>query len=296
MKPGEMRKRVTLMRHLAWVGFETDIIFNHGVDLPCFASFPLLKTDEGRACLTTAIQAQADNAREHGLGLIVETPTWVANADRAEPLDYDGPALAEVNRAAVAFCREVAPDAVISLNVGPRGDGYGSQSMTAADAQSYHDAQIAAGEEADVISAYTINTVAEAVGIARAAAARILPSVISFTVETDGRLPDGTPLTDAIAATDAETGSSPDYYMVNCAHPDHFSDALGSDRIMGLIANASRLSHAELDNAEELDDGDPFELAAQLSDLSNRHPALCVFGGCCGTDMRHMTEIAGALA
>jgi S-methylmethionine-dependent homocysteine/selenocysteine methylase len=137
----------------------------------------------------------------------------------------------------------------------------------------------------------------EAVGIARAAQAAGLESAISFTVETDGRLPSGQPLGDAIEQVDAETGSAPAYFMVNCAHPTHFAAVLDGDwreRIAGIRANASKMSHAELDAADELDEGDPNELAAQYLALRDRLPNVNVLGGCCGTDDRHIAAIAAA--
>lgn len=133
----------------------------------------------------------------------------------------------------------------------------------------------------------------------RAARAAGMPVVISFTLETDGHLPSGQSLAEAIRETDAATDGAPAYYMINCAHPSHFRDRLaeGSDwrsRIRGLRANASRLSHAELDEATELDEGNPDELGADYRELRLLLPELAVFGGCCGTDHRHVEAIARA--
>jgi homocysteine S-methyltransferase len=123
--------------------------------------------------------------------------------------------------------------------------------------------------------------------------------VISFTVETDGRLPSGQALHQAIKQVDAETAGAAAYFMVNCAHPTHFADALEDvgpsvDRIRGLRANASAKSHAELDEAEELDEGDPVELAQHYLDLAPQLRNLTVVGGCCGTDHRHIAAICAA--
>ena len=191
---------------------------------------------------------------------------------------------------------------MISGNLGPRGDGYRADSrMSAAEAADYHGEQIAtfAATEADLISAFTLNYVDEAIGIVRAAQAAGMPVVISFTLETDGHLPSGQRLADAIRETDAATGGAPAYYMINCAHPSHFRERLaeGGDwcgRIRGLRANASRLSHAELDEASDLDEGNPDELGADYRDLRRLLPELAVFGGCCGTDYRHVEAIARA--
>ena len=126
-----------------------------------------------------------------------------------------------------------------------------------------------------------------------------MPAVVSFTVETDGRLPSGMSLTDAITTVDQETDAAAAYFMINCAHPDHFADVLDGqipslDRVRGVRANASRLSHAELDVSTELDDGNPDELGAQLATLHARRPHINVLGGCCGTDARHIAAIAHA--
>jgi homocysteine S-methyltransferase len=245
-------------------------------------------------------------ARDAGLGFVFETPTWRANRDWGAKVGYDPAALADVNRRAVALMAEMRDEyetprspMVISGNIGPRGDGYNPQHMmSAAEAEAYHAAQIDVfrDTEADLVSAFTLNYVDEAIGVARAAQAAGMPAVISFTVETDGRLPTGQILKDAIGETDAGTGSSPAYYMLNCAHPTHFADALAKDepwtrRLRGLRANASTRSHAELDAAPDLDAGNPVELGAQYRDLRRRMRQFTVLGGCCGTDHRHVEQI-----
>lgn len=289
-------------------GLETELVFHDGRDLPAFASFPLLDSEEGRARLATYYRAFIDTAVEQGMGFVAETPTWRANPDWAASLGYDAADLDRANRKAVAFCRSMLDGAgcaagFVSGNIGPRGDGYepGTQ-MRADEAAAYHSTQIRsfAAAGADLVSAFTLSYVEEAVGVATAAARAGLPSVVSFTVETDGRLPSGESLADAIRRTDEATGTSPLYYMVNCAHPTHFSEVIDGDdwslRIRAVRANASRMSHAELDAAEELDDGDPAELAAEYRALRARLPRLAVIGGCCGTDHRHVAAIAEAFA
>jgi homocysteine S-methyltransferase len=137
-------------------------------------------------------------------------------------------------------------------------------------------------------------------GFVRAARAAGLPSVVSFTVETDGRLPTGQPLGEAIRAVDDATDGAAAYFMVNCAHPDHFFHVLDDEtwtrRIHGIRCNASRQSHAELDACEVLDDGDPAEFGGQHRAIKDRMPWINIFGGCCGSDLRHVTQIAKALA
>ena len=294
---------------LAYVGMETDLIFTQGVDLPEFASFPLLETDAGRNRLTSYCTDLLELGREVSCGVILESPTWVANADRATRLGYDTETLAARNKEAVALldhARRGFHDipTVLSVNIGPRADAYEPDDlMTTAEARSYHAAQIKACQDtaADVISGYTLAYPQEAAGIVLAAKDAGLPAIISFTVETDGRLPTGVSLADAIAEVDNATQSYAAYYMVNCAHPDHLENALADadtpwmQRLRGIVANASRCSHAELDEAEELDAGDAEELGAQLAALHHAHPQIKVLGGCCGTDMSHMRSIATKL-
>ena len=290
---------------LADGGLETDLIFHHGLDLPSFASFILLDSDDGREALRAYFRPYLDLARAHGTGAVLETPTWRASPDWGRELGYDDDALRRLNHAAVALVRDLAGEApdvavVVSGCVGPRGDGYAvGEAMTAPEAAAYHLPQAAALAEAgaDCVSAITMTSVEEAIGVARAAEAVGRPPVISFTVETDGRLPSGQPLADAVRQTDDATSGAPEYYMVNCAHPTHFEGVLDGGwaaRVRGIRANASTCSHAELDAAETLDEGDPSALADAYTRLADRLD-LAVVGGCCGTDVRHVAAIAGAL-
>ncbi len=293
---------------LTYVGMETDLIFTRGIDLPGFASYPLLETAEGRALLQDYMQDLIALGRATGAGVILESPTWAANRDRAADLGYTPEQLKEFNQQAVALMdavrgTEVDVPVVISANLGPRGDAYApADQMTADEAESYHSEQIAAlaATNVDVISAYTLAYSAEAVGIVQAARRFALPVVVSFTVETDGRLPTGETLEEAITKVDKATDEYAAYFMINCAHPDHFSEVLQDapwmKRIKGIVANASRCSHAELDEAEELDDGNPEELGQKLAQIKRLFPDIRVLGGCCGTDMRHMQCIAEASA
>jgi len=290
-------------------GLETDLIFHHGYDLPHFAAFVLLDDEAGTETLRKYFRDHAAVARDAGVGFVLESPTWRANPDWGDLLGYSPERLADVNQRAIALLADVraelgslAQPVVISACVGPRGDGYRpAQLMTEDEAQRYHSTQIGtlAGTDADLVTAMTITYPAEAVGIARAAEEAGIPAVISFTVETDGRLPDGTTLQEAVLAVDAATDGYPSYYMVNCAHPTHFVRVLGdggdwTSRLRGVRANASKRSHAELDEAEDLDDGDPQELGREYRQLRETSPQLTVLGGCCGTDRRHVLAIAAA--
>ena len=289
---------------------ETTLVFDDGIDLPHFASFPLLDHESGIEALRAYYASYVAIAAERGVGIVLDTPTWRANPDWGELLGYSAEALAEVNRRGVALLQEVragagdaVPDVVISGCMGPRGDGYRVDTqMTADEAQRYHEAQVVtfANTDADLVSSLTLTYADEAIGVARAAEAAGIPSVISFTVETDGRLPSGQSLGEAIEEVDAKTDRSVAYFMINCAHPTHFADVLeeGGDwrnRIRGLRANASEKSHAELDAAEELDAGDPQALAGHYRELQTRLPNLNVVGGCCGTSHVHVAEICAAV-
>lgn len=292
-------------------GLETTLVFHEGIDLPHFSAVVLMRSTEGRATLRRYYRRYLDLAREHGHGFILESPTWRASSDWAEPLGMTRADLIALNREAIELMHSLRSEyeaqirpIVVSGCVGPRGDGYqATAAMALAEAEAYHDGQIAAFVEAgvDVVSAITMTSSAEASGVARAAAARGIPVVISFTVETDGRLPSGETLEAAIAATDAASGGAPDYYMINCAHPTHFATTLDpaaawTRRLGGLRTNASKRSHAELDAATDLDDGDVAELAAAHAEILARHPQIRVLGGCCGTDHRHVAAIARACA
>ncbi|HEU5363700.1 MAG TPA: homocysteine S-methyltransferase family protein [Gaiellaceae bacterium] len=288
-------------------GMETTLIFHDGLDLPHFAAFTLLADEQGRKALASYYDTYLAVAEAHALPIVLDTPTWRASADWGALLGYSREQLAEANRAAVAEVRAAierrTAAALVSGTVGPRGDGYVAGELMAPDeAQRYHAPQVESlsNAGADLVSAVTMTYVDEAIGIARAAADAGIPCVVSFTLETDGRLPSGLSLADAVTAADDATGASPAYYMVNCAHPTHFAHVLdGSDsleRVRGVRPNASSKSHAELDEAEELDTGDPDELAAQVASLRGSLPALTVFGGCCGTDHRHIAALAAAVA
>lgn len=290
-------------------GLETTLIYHDGIELPYFAAFDLLKSEAGFARLRDYFARYARLARALGLGMVLEAPTWRANPDWAAQLGYDAARLADANRKAIGLLLEIrteyetrATPMVISGNLGPRGDGYvADRRMTAAEARDYHAQQIEtfAQTDADMVAAFTMNYVEEAIGIVLAARDAGMPVAISFTLETDGRLPSGDTLAAAIERTDAETGGYAAYYMINCAHPAHFADELRQsgawrERIRGLRANASRRSHAELDAATGLDAGDPRELGAAYRNLRALLPGITVIGGCCGTDHRHVEAIGRA--
>lgn len=287
-------------------GLETTLIFHEGTPLPCFAAFTLLRDEAGTAALERYFARYAALARSENVGLVLESPTWRANPDWASKLGYTEASLADANRRAIALLARVraayeapATPIVISGNLGPRGDGYRADTrMSADEARAYHQPQIEtfAATEADMVAAFTINYVEEAIGAIRAAKACEMPVAISFTLETDGRLPSGESLRDAIERVDDATNTYAAYFMINCAHPSHFVATLSAEgtwreRIRGVRANASKRSHAELDEADDLDDGDPDELGRDYVSLRRVLPRMSVVGGCCGTDERHIGRL-----
>jgi len=290
-------------------GIETTLIFHEGLKLPEFAAFHLLKTDEGEAALRNYFRTYADLARRFGTGLILESATWRSNPDWGARLGYLTEELAEINRKAILMLEEIRSEyqnenmtVVISGCIGPRGDGYVPDDlMSAWEAEVYHREQIEvfAASSADLVTAITMNYVEEAIGIAQAARNADIPIVISFTVETDGNLPTGQTLKSAIKQVDEATDGYPAYYMINCAHPTHFEHIVAEggawlDRVRGVRANASHRSHAELNEAPDLDEGNPVELGTQYARLKQRISTLNVMGGCCGTNHRHVEQIAQA--
>jgi len=289
-------------------GLETTLIFKDGIELNQFASFELLKTERGRARLLDYFREHAKTAVDARMGFVLESATWRSNADWGAKLGYSPAELAELNRQAIDLLMQVRDEMEtkdspmpISGNIGPLGDGYAASKMTAADAERLHTPQVEAfaTTQADLVSAFTMTSADEAIGVTRAAVKANIPVVISFTVETDGRLPTGQTLKEAIEAVDAATGAAPAYYMINCAHPTHFAQALQAGeawikRVRGIRANASARSHAELDAAPDLDAGDPVELGKQYRTLRRAFPQFAVLGGCCGTDHRHVEQICFA--
>jgi S-methylmethionine-dependent homocysteine/selenocysteine methylase len=290
-------------------GLETVMIFEKGFELPCFASFVMLEDEGGVEALREYYGGFLEVAGRQGVGFTLDTPTWRASSDWGSELGYSEAALAEANRKAVELGESIRTGAEDSGTpialcgaIGPRGDAYQPASVMSADeAEGYHAEQIGtfSGTAADMVGAYTLCYADEAVGIVRAAGAARMPVSISFTVETDGRLPSGQGLGEAIEQVDGETGGEAAYFMINCAHPTHFADVVEQggpwlERIGGIRANASRKSHEELDNSTELDAGDPDELGSECRALKPRLPNVRVLGGCCGTDHRHVDRVCAS--
>ena len=290
-------------------GIETTLIFHDGLELPDFAAFHLLQTEDGEKALQKYFRTYAEIAKRFDTGLILESATWRASNDWGMRLGYTTEALADVNRKAIQMLEEIRNayeikqrPIIISGCVGPRGDGYvPGNVMTVQEAETYHwdQVQTFASSAADMVCAITMNYVEEAIGITRAARRANMPVAISFTVETDGNLPTGQSLKSAIGQVDEATSGYLAYYMINCAHPTHFERVVAEggewlERIRGVRANASHRSHAELNEAPDLDSGNPVELGKQYAGLTKHLSRLNVMGGCCGTDHRHVEQIAQA--
>lgn len=285
-------------------GIETTLIFQRGFDLPLFASYILLADETGREAIKSYYRDYLKIAQAHDLGFVLESPTWRCSRGWGAKLGHDAESIEAFNRDAIALMEELRREArtgapiVISGNIGPHGDGYAPEThLTPDQAEDYHSLQIRTFAEtaADMVAAVTMTHSGEAIGVVRAARSAGMPVAIAFTTETDGRLPSGEALGEAIQKVDEATDATAAYYMINCAHPDHFAGALGEgtwrSRIRGIRANASRKSHAELDNSDVLDPGDPVELAQDYTRLRRTLPHLSIFGGCCGTDHRHIEQI-----
>jgi len=308
-----MKALTEIFRHPFYLtdgGLETTLIFHQAISLNYFAAFELLKNENGKKALQSYYESYLKLAAQYYLPFVMESPTWRANADWGVKLGYTHDEIFALNKQSIKFTRELAepfsqslPQIIFSGNIGPRGDGYKAENcMTAEQAKAYHIEQVKAFAfaDADVVTALTITYSDEAVGIIQAARSFSLPVVVAFTVETDGRLPGGEPLNEAIIKTDQETNSYAKHYMINCAHPQHFLPILQKEerwkkRIGGIRANASLKSHAELDDSEILDTGDACLLASGYKDAFQLLPGLKIIGGCCGTDHTHMEAICQKL-
>lgn len=292
-------------------GLETDLIFNHGIEIREFAAHTLLSDPRGREAMGDYFRSFLSLAREQRTGFILDSQTWKTHLHWSEDLGEGEEELRAGNRESIALIAALRDEfstnegpIVLAAIVGPRGDGYHPEvEMLADESEAYHAQQLSwlVDTEIDMVTATTYNQASEAIGFVRAARAAGLPVVVSFTVETDGALPTGQRLGEAIEEVDAATDRAPAYFGVNCAHPDHFFHALEANaawarRLRSIRCNASRKSHAELDESEALDDGNPQELAAQYAALRTRMPWLNIFGGCCGSDLRHVKAVARAVA
>jgi len=290
-------------------GTETWLIHKRGLELPYFSSFHLLNDARATEEIRSYYRSFADIAVEHGTAFIFDSLTYRASTDWGELLGYSAGALAEMNLMALELYREVAhesgladSDAIISGCIGPKGDAYEQNAALAADgAQEYHQVQVDTFKsgDVDIVTALSLSSSQEAIGIVRAAQAAGLQSAISFMVEKDHCLQSGESLQTAIETVDRATGAAAAYFMVNCAHPIDFGPALTDgkwvSRVHGIRANSSKQEHSLLNTLGHLDEGNPEELAGEYASLKSRYPDMNVFGGCCGTDFTHVRQISSAL-
>lgn len=301
-----LTKKIDASIFLTDGGLETELIFTKNIELPHFAAFPLLDRPKYQSVLREYFIDYLEIANRNGTSYILESPTWRANKDWGYKLGYNTSELLMVNQKAILFLKELKEayqhkieHILLSGQIGPRGDGYRvKEAMSIQQAKTYHDLQMTAFQktEVDMVSAITMNYSNEAIGICLSAQEKKLPVIISFTVETDGKLPSGESLQKAIEEVDRRTNNYPLYYMINCAHPSHFIEVIEGDytwksRIKGIRANASCKSHSELDESTELDSGNVIELADWHGKLYEHLPNLRVYGGCCGTDASHVESI-----
>ncbi|KAG5179319.1 putative homocysteine S-methyltransferase [Tribonema minus] len=298
-------------------GLETALVYGDKIALPCFASFTMLKTEAGAKRVESFYRDFCVVAKAHGRNMYLDTVTWRASKDWGDKLGYSAKDLDDVARASVDMIvrlrDEYASDdtkMITSGAMGPRGDGYVvGATMTQEEAKEYHMQQVRtlASTALDLITVYTMTYAEEAAGLALAAAEVNMPIVISFTVETDGKLPSGATLREAIEAVDAACdslgpGKRPIGYGINCAHPVHFATTLEAaaeagepwlHRLHALRANASKKSHAELEKCTTLDCGDDVDLATRYKALLPKLPGhFSVLGGCCGTNAQLAKAIA----
>jgi homocysteine S-methyltransferase len=296
MRRQERPPQLSAARCAADGGLETSLLAA-GQELPLFAAFVLLEHEEGRQALRQYYAPYLALARARGVQLILDTPTWRASSAWGDRLGWSADRLAAANRAGVELLEELRDPGLpfaISGCIGPRTDSEpGDPTMDATEAEAYHGAQVAtfAATSADLVTALTLTSAAEAIGIVRAAVTAGISVVVSLQVGLDGHLAGGQTLGDAVVQIDAETASGAASFMLNCAHPTHVAAALEPagpwiQRISGFRANAA---------AGDDEPGDsPLALAASCRALAARLPAVTVLGGCCGTDHRHVDALLEA--
>jgi S-methylmethionine-dependent homocysteine/selenocysteine methylase len=286
-------------------GFETWMQFVDGFKLRHFCGFELLNDARGLSCLKDYHRKVVEAAVANGFGVINEGLHYRASRDWGDLIGFSREALVEINHRGIEFYRDFAreyesPDTPMRVGgvVGPRGDAYNVGRMPdAAEAEDYHAEQIRMFRDAgaDHVTAMTFSSVEEAIGVARAAKSADMPVVVSFLVARGGRLKGGETLQEAISRVDSASGNAPAYFMINCTHPTEFEPGLvPGDWIMrlgGFMPNAVAMETVDLCKLGHLEDGDPVELGAQMSTLARRFPHINVWGGCCGTDSRHIGEI-----
>lgn len=286
-------------------GFETWLQYVDGFKLRHFCAFELLNDPRGVSCLRDYHRTVVEAAVANGFGVINEGLHYRASRDWGELIGFSREALEEINIRGIEFYREFvreydSPETPMLVGgaIGPRGDAYNiGRTPDAAESEDYHAEQIATFRKAgaDLVTAMTFSSVEEAIGVARAAKAAELPVVVSFFVARGGRLRGGETLEEAISRVDEASDGAPAYYMVNCTYPTEFEPGLTAgdwtQRLGGFLPNAVAMETLDLCKLGHLEDGDPVELGGQMGSLARRYPHVRVWGGCCGTDGRHIGQI-----
>jgi len=290
-------------------GIETEILYRWGYELPKFAMYPLLADPSAVDVLRGMYRRYLDVACEYGFAALVGGLDYRASPDWGAALGYSSEALKAANLAAIAFLREVAepyrgelPDVRYIGYLGPRGDAYGRNArITAEEAEDYHAVQLATLQEAevDLACAMTFNNIPEAIGTARAAERLGVPFAISFSLDSSSRLSSGPTVAEAVATVEREVPGAVDFYGLNCSHPVEFEPALTngawSERLRWIRPNAAKMDKIALCKLGHLEEGDPVELGREMATLVERFPQMDIWGGCCGTDHKHLAEIAKAV-
>ena len=267
--------------------------------------------DKGhRVALFKIYRQYLDIGRKYNLPMLISTPTWRASRERIEKAGY---AERDVNGDNFRYLDKMRSDygsyagkIIICGLLSCRGNAYDfAGSLNPREAFEFHSWQARKLAEAgvDVLLAATLPALSEAIGLAAALAATGKPYIVSFVVRPEGTLLDGTPLTDAIATIDTDVSPRPAVYMVNCTHATFFKSAIlhdthsslqVRDRIAGLLANTAALKPEQLDNSEDLVEEDPQTFGKTLARLHG-DLGMKILGGCCGTDDRHIDELAKRL-
>ncbi|MFT3987754.1 homocysteine S-methyltransferase family protein [Aestuariivirga sp.] len=286
-------------------GFETWMQYVDGFKLRHFCGFELLNDPRGVTRLRDYHRKVVEAAVANGFGVINEGLHYRASRDWGDLTGFSREGLAEINMRGIDLYRDFAREyqspqtpMLVGGVIGPRGDAYNvGRTPDAAESEDYHSEQILTFRKAgaDHVTAMTFSSVEEAIGLARAAKALDMPVVISFFVAPGGKLKGGETLDEAISRVDAATGTAPAYFMINCTHPTEFTPGLTpgpwNSRLGGFMPNAVAMETLDLCKLGHLEDGDPQELGGQMAELAQRFPHVNVWGGCCGTDGRHIGQI-----
>lgn len=292
-------------------GIETRIMFETNLSMdPELQVAALVPDPDGAAALRSIYESYIKAAGEFGLPIVIGTPTFRASLNFARRAGHGGEeSVRELNVGAVRLLRQLREDSdhrpiFIAGVIGPSGDAYTpGDALGAPEAAAYHRLQteVLAEEGVEFLFAPTFPAVDEALGVAMAMGRSGLPYVVSFVLDTAGRVLDGTPLTAAIERIDNEALPPPLYYSISCVYPDVAARALEDaardsktlvGRIAELKANGSPLGTDELVRLDHIEATPPEPFAELLWSLHESHPVLRVIGGCCGTDDRHIRALA----